>query len=662
MTIPGTGRVGIKTKRIFLGLAILLMVISFPGPAMMASVSAADPGSRCNPVQPPESGTTKPTGAWAGTFTYNQCTGLWVSQYYTYNPATRQYSYNLPLTYTCDTSTWTWQTTQYEYIASHADYEPQIITTSNPPAGSYSGSCQAPAPQPSLAATPVSTNNSGDSTATVGSSNADNLDDSNSVELNNGLTSTATSGHVTVQQDTQAGDATSGDANASATIINSVNTTNGGQLVNFTKNINGNVTGDIIIDPNQLQPADTSLNNTNDVTINTKNSGTINNNLQLNAVSGDVNASQNTEVGNATSGNAAAMADVVNMLNTYVGAGQSFIGTINIYGNLHGNILMPPEFLTSLQNSGAPHTTVSIGTNNTADINNQEATNITNQIESQAKSGSVTMSANTESGNAASGSATTNVEVYNLTGDKIIGANSLLVFVNVMGRWVGLIVGAPAGASSANYGNYTATADNDFTLGNDTKNTINNNISVSATSGNVASTQNTKAGNATSGDATTAVSLANFSNDSINLTGWFGILFINVFGGWYGNFGAIPATTNTTSGTDSQPNTAQPPVFKFVPLASSNSSTNKTASFTGSAPFSGSNDPTGGNSGVMLTSANVSKTTAASNVDPAAKNLIKNDKFNHQSPADVKWIIIASALALAICLALASFKKPAGVR
>ncbi|MGH7240138.1 MAG: hypothetical protein ACREHG_08760, partial [Candidatus Saccharimonadales bacterium] len=70
------------------------------------------------------------------------------------------------------------------------------------------------------------------------------------------------------------------------------------------------------------------------------------------------------------------------------------------------------------------------------------------------------------------------------------------------------------------------------------------------------------------------------------------------------------------------------------------------------------NDPAGWNNGVRLTSANVSKTLTAGSADPVAKSLVQNDKFSHQSPADVKWIIIIAALALAGFLTLVSFKKP----
>jgi len=48
----------------------------------------------------------------------------------------------------------------------------------------------------------------------------------------------------------------------------------------------------------------------------------------------------NTTAGSATTGDAAAIANIVNVINSIIGAGQSFIGTININGNLDGEILL----------------------------------------------------------------------------------------------------------------------------------------------------------------------------------------------------------------------------------------------------------------------------------------------------------------------------------
>ncbi len=83
-------------------------------------------------------------------------------------------------------------------------------------------------------------------------------------------------------------------------------------------------------------------------------------------------------------------------------------------------------------------------------------------------------------------------------------------------------------------------------------------------------------GNATSGNAETAVNFLNLDNTQFDLTGWFGILFINVFGTWIGNFGVYTPPVTTTSDPASTTQTTQttrPKVFNFVPTSGNVSST-----------------------------------------------------------------------------------------
>lgn len=646
-------------KRFTFGAAAVLMLAIFPGPAMIIGASAsADPASQCNPVAPASSGVTKPTGSAAGTFHYDSCSGLYVNDHYTYNPSTRQYLATDPPTYVCNQKTWTWQNTNHwDYIASENKYV-QDTVNATPPA-SY-GACQAPVV---VAQQQVASGGqaSGDPSINSSTTNNTSVNDKTTTTLTNNIGSTAVSGSVTANDNTTTGSATSGNASASANVINQVNTysglNNGQPVATFTQNIDGNVNGDIIIDPNQLQPSSVSLNNSNNVTLNSQTSGTINNNISLDAQSGDVTTDRNTAVGDATSGSATAMANVVNMLNSYVSAGQSFVGTVNINGNLNGNILMPPAFLNGLVASGAPSTTVSLNQVNNASLSDNATTNILNNINSQATSGSVTQGQNTEAGNATSGNASTNVTVYNLTGHQIVGANSLLVFVNVMGTWVGVIVNAPAGAHSALLGgDITSDTTNSYAVNSDTSNTINNNIDVAATSGNVRQAQNTEAGNATSGNASTSVNLANISNDSLSLTGWFGILFINVFGNWHGDFGVAPiVASSTVAGANgaSGASSSNAPTFQFVPKAGSSAS--------GTSGFSGGFDASG-TPVVTLASTNVANHVLGASANNSASGISASHITKDQpaSSTSAKWIVLAVALVIAaglFGLSLRSSKK-----
>lgn len=663
---PNKFRPSIIIKRVVFAITALLVFLAFPGPALV--IVSADSGPQCNPVTPASTGTTKPTGSAAGTYTYNQCTGLYQNAHYIYNPATQTYSPIVPLVYACNKSTWTWQTTEWVYIASENQYVQQTVDVANPPAGSTNGTCTpppAPTPDQTTQAISPTTQSSGSGGAAISGTNTNNANINNNtgVSLTNNINSNATSGNVNANQNTSAGNATSGNALASATIINSVNTSSNltAQPVTFTENIDGNVNGDITIDPNQLQPSSVNLQNSNDVNVNTKTSGVINNNVNLSANSGNVNTSENTKVGDATSGSAQAMANVVNMLNSYISAGQSFIGTININGNLNGNILMPPTFLNSLAASGAPHTTVNLGNTNSTNINASNATQIINNINSNAKSGSVDQSENTTAGNATSGNASTSVVIYNLTGNQIIGSNGLLVFINVMGTWVGVIVNAPVGSHSALLGSGSITGNNNNTtnFSSSTNNSINNNITLAATSGNVSQNRNTEAGNATSGNASTSANVANLASDTIDFSGWFGILFINVFGNWHGNFGAMPtvmaAVTDNTgpSSSNGAANYNKTPVFSFQPKTTA---TTNLESATNNSDSSLPSDLS-----ISLTSSNASKVMGDSTTHSLTQ-LPKNNDPRYKTSNDLSWVIAAGAIALAILLWLASGRNVKNTR
>jgi hypothetical protein len=364
------------------------------------------------------------------------------------------------------------------------------------------------------------------------------------------------------------GGAASGNTTVTANVINNVassSSLSGGNVVTFTANINGDVQGDLLIDPNQIQPASSgeSLTTGNDVTVNSTTNANVTNNIKLSAASGNATVTDNTKAGSATTGNAQAIANVINILNSVVSAGKSFVGVININGNLHGNILMPQSFLDELLATNAPHTSMSISAADASTLG------ITNTVTSSATSGTATSSRNTDAGSANSGSADTAVTIFNLTGSQIVGNNCLLVFVNVSGQWVGVIMNAPAGATAAALGG-GATASDNATVTANTNATITNNIDVNAKTGNAAVTDNTKAGSAKSGDAGTVVNLLNLENSRLNLSGWFGVLFINVFGNWFGNFGVYnPASQSAGRGAgeapESQPGqSATKPVFQFV--------------------------------------------------------------------------------------------------
>lgn len=570
---------GIIVKRSLCGLAALLILGFVPAPyalADSADSSAPTENASCSPVAPAPTGIKAPTGSDATTYTYNACTGLFENKYYTWNPATQQATPKTPLVYTCDTTTWQWVTKIWMYDPSAKVFAQVPLAVKSLPTGAIvavgsANPCE-PAPAPAVAA---------DHTTTDSASATDNNTTNASVQ--NGLTQTSLSGSALVAHNNTAGGATSGNALAMANVINSLQSSSsltGNSVATFVANINGDVQGDLIIDPSQLQPAATAstLNGAN-LQVNNATNGQIQNDIKLAAASGDASVTGNTNAGGATSGNAQAIANVINMINSVVSSGKSFVGVINVNGNLNGNILMPQSFLDSLIASNVPTSTLTLTQSqaNSLGIANTNNLSTTNNIKNTATSGASTVVDNTNAGSATSGSATTKVTIFNLTGNQVVGANCLLVFVNVSGTWVGVIMNAPAGATAAALGSgITSSTTNTANVANAVNQSITNNIDASATSGAATVADNTNAGNAASGNASTAVNLLNMNGSEFTLAGWFGILFINIFGNWYGNFGvytqppAQPPAGSHTQNPSAEPSApAAPKVFRFVPTTTS---------------------------------------------------------------------------------------------
>jgi hypothetical protein len=582
-------------KKISYGFATLLIII-FP----LSSPILVSADSSCTPPSGGP-GVTKPVGAGANMFTYNCTSGLWVSAHYSYNPATGAYTPLDPVVYTYDAATGEYDYTTWQYDAATANYQQDDESIATPPAGATVVGAPAPTPPAKTGSDPSDTG-SGDqagdtgtasddtsdgSTGSVGdtgtgstngvdgSSTNDTTDDNNnSLTVDNTLTQTATSGDASVLDNTNGGDATSGDATDIADVMNLLQSSSdnlAGNAVTFVSNIDGTVDGNLIFDPSQLanvQPAaDSSTTTNNDLTINNSTDASIDNNLTLNADSGNATVADNTNGGSATSGTAESIANVVNMIDSAVTSGQSFLGVININGDLNGNIEVPSDFVNQMLADNVPTVDIDEG-NSQTDVNNTNNEDVTNNVNTAATTGTASVSQNTNGGSATSGSATTNITAFNLTGSSVVGANDLLVFVNVVGgSWVGLIVNSPAGATAAEMGGgITSDTTNTSQTDNNTNNLgITNTINEDSKSGDATVSQNTNGGNATTGNSDDAVNLLNVEHSSLSLSNWFGILFINVFGTWNGSFGTTSDfATTTTSSTGGTGSIVATPLASFV--------------------------------------------------------------------------------------------------
>lgn len=394
------------------------------------------------------------------------------------------------------------------------------------------------------------------------------LDSSTKADIVNALNSVAITGDAKVIENTKGGDATSGNASASATIINNVNSSlsnsSNTEAATFVMDVMGDVNGDIMLEPMLLKAMlEAKAVQSGTTEMNVLNDTSLQNDVNLTATSGNATVAGNTTGGDATTGTANTIANVMNMVNSMIAANQSFEGTINIYGNLNGDILIAPDFLAQMLASNGIQASASGATQLSA----RDTQEIVNNVSLAAESGAALVANNTQAGNATSGDANTNLVIFNMTGHEIVAANSLLVFINVLGSWVGVIVDAPQGATAAAIGSDVTKNNVQPSLVVDaTNNTqITNNINLASYSGDASVIGNTTGGSATSGDATASANIANISNSTMGLTGWFGRLFINVFGSWNGSFGIDTAAGNPLQQVGTSSGGEVPQVIRFIP-------------------------------------------------------------------------------------------------
>lgn len=392
---------------------------------------------------------------------------------------------------------------------------------------------------------------------------ASQLEDQNNVNIaaDNSLQidadQTAISGDIVVTNNDNLSNLATGDTTNNIDILN-VATNNqslaGSVPVIYVNTLYGDVIGNMTIDPASLGmplPGETlnqslpNIFNTNTLDIAAIN--VLTNNISQTSNSGSVLAEQNDNIKDIATGEATNQVNVINIANTIVGTGNYFIGMINIFGNLTGNIILPATLIDTLLNN-----TGTIYGQSLANISN--TSNIYNDVTMTALSGQSTVTNNNNIGSVLSGNTSNTLGVFDYSGQHYFTNNTLLIIVNVMGQWLGLLLGSPnttvATISNSTPNNISST----LPLKIKTNTTISNSINMSAVSGNVNITSNDNVGNIYTGNATNIARILNISNTVINMSDWFGILFINILGNWHGSV-ATYSVTEDNGGNSTDPTT-----------------------------------------------------------------------------------------------------------
>jgi hypothetical protein len=244
-------------------------------------------------------------------------------------------------------------------------------------------------------------------------------------------------------------------------------------------------------------------------------------------------------------GDAYSLVSVLNQINFTIVNSRIHLVTINIFGDLNGNIILP-DFNSASPEGECHDCIVNISLNNDAALENN--------IESLAVSGQNSI-VTTDSASIVTGEAKSSVNNLNIVNTNLIGVNALALQINNLGTWNGSFIGQNS-LNADSTGSCSACIIGALDINNEA-NVLNNILSVANTGGNSLTGSN---GVITTGNAYSLVSLFNFINSNfINSVGFFG--FINIFGTWTGDVGEksdfvindeTSGQTNIDSSSDNQ--------------------------------------------------------------------------------------------------------------
>ncbi len=329
-----------------------------------------------------------------------------------------------------------------------------------------------------------------------------------------------------------------GDAVSVTEVENSVNTTEVDTQVLF-QTLNIFVPGDIDLATSPLAIAENVFgqDSNNEAVVNVtvtevNNIAYLSNDIVSFANSGN-NTVEGAQEAVINTDDAYSIVSLLNKVNTTIIGSTIHIVTINIFGAIQGNILLP-ELSSEIEDSGYSGTTQI-----------ESKTVVENDVDSTAISGQNAIT-NADGASINTGSAVSAVNVINVVNTSLIRVVFHRLIINTLGTWIGSFLGwddfeAANGGGSLSL-NSTNTEGNgedscsscsgDISIGNEAR-VVNNISSTANTGGN--SVEASEASIDT-GDAHSVVSLVNFVNSSIIDS--FGFLgFINIFDQLNGDIG-----------------------------------------------------------------------------------------------------------------------------
>lgn len=381
---------------------------------------------------------------------------------------------------------------------------------------------------------------------------------SNTADITHTIDVDANSGGNTVSENTVTGDLTTGDIEGTVTLVNVANSqlgegssvstqtlhpTEGETSLTLSRSTDrtslaNNETGNESENTNET-------NRTRDIHLSQTNEATIDNNVTINASTGNNTMSHNTQAGNLHTGDVRLGVNIFNIANVVMPNTVVTLDQWTLFEDYNGDIIIPQQ-----DNTVTGPDSVNTNTTTTTQEVDLAVTNeatIESEVNVHSITGQNTIARNTVTGQAETGNTT--VQQTNTTLANI--GQPVVYLINVFGEWLGSFmdfgpnarvivnqVNNETGEGSTNTNDSTDTTT--VEVESENRATIRNNVAITAITGQNNLTDNTRAGELRTGNVSVYTNIVNIANSWGTNIANLNIGILNVFGRWNGNLRTQP--------------------------------------------------------------------------------------------------------------------------
>jgi len=259
-----------------------------------------------------------------------------------------------------------------------------------------------------------------------------------------------------------------------------------------------------------------------------ENKAKVKNNVETTANTGD-NEIKGEENSSIETGDATAISNTVNVINSNIIGENWLIAMINIYGEWRGDLIVPGKDLLTLSSTEEY---------DLIDITNENKAEVENNIETTANTGENVIKGGDES-NIATGDAYADSQTLNYVNQNIIESNWFFLMINNMGHWTGQVFNPDDESGSPSFSYDFGIIENGkeiikaLIVHNTNEAKVTNNITTTANTGDNKIKKGSEAEIKT-GDASAVSRVVNFINTNIIGSNWL-IAIVNIMGKWEGD-------------------------------------------------------------------------------------------------------------------------------